>query len=316
MIRPPVYAGLLSALLFVELFALVPRERSIRTETYQVPPYVRFLRSDPSVFRVYGIGGCLFPNTATAFGLDDIGMYEGLFVKRFARYVHTLVDPGFFGEESFHAFRAEIVDPGSPFLDLLNLKYFILPAGVSIPPEQQTALSLRSAYDGEVKIYERLSAFPRAMIRHRVDFLPDDDQILRALKSGYDVRRGLVLKGTAPQGWQAAGGPIDDESSVEAGAAGVNRKAFRVRMAREGFLVVNDVNYPGWKAEVDGRSAALWTANYLFQAVQVPAGEHRVSLRFDPWSVRTGGVLSLVSMVALLLWAGAGRLKAHGIPGR
>jgi len=94
----------------------------------------------------------------------------------------------------------------------------------------------------------------------------------------------------------------------------VNRKAFRVRMVREGFLVVNDVQYPGWKAEVDGRPAPLWTANYLFQAVRVPAGEHRVSLRFAPGSVRAGAVLSLVTLAALLVWARAGRRKDRTIP--
>jgi hypothetical protein len=145
---------------------------------------VRFLRSDPSVFRVYGIGGCLFPNTATAFGLDDIGMYEGLFVKRFARYVHSLVDPGFFGEESFHAFRAEVADPASPFLDLLNLKYFILPPQIPIPPEGPAALSLKPVYQGEVNIFERTRTLARVLIVHRADVVPDGESALRALKSG------------------------------------------------------------------------------------------------------------------------------------
>ena len=301
-IRPGTFAGLLSALLFVELFALVPRERTPRAETYQVPPYVRFLRRDPSVFRVYGIDGCLFPNTATAFGLDDIGLYEGLFVKRFARYVHALVDPRFFGEESFHAFRAEAVDPGSRFLDLLNLKYFIVPAGAPIPPERQAALSLRPVYDGEVKIFERTRALPRVLIVHRADVVSDGESALRALKGGYDARHGVILEGS-PRAGLAPGLPLEDGSSVEAQIFDANWKSFRVRMEHEGFLVVGDVYYPGWKATVDGRRADLLRADYLFQAVHVPAGEHEVRIDFEPASLRAGIAVSFLTLVLLLAWA-------------
>ena len=263
---------------------------------------------------MFGIHGCLYPNTATAFGLDDIGLYEGLFVDRFATYIRELVDDRVFSPTAFHAFREDVWNPGSPFLDLLNLRYFIVPREEAIPPEQQAALSLRPVYEGEVRIYERMNALPRAMIRHRTDFVADDGQILRALRGGYDVRRAVILKGTAPPAPPAAVDPIEGGSSVLSESYGVNRKAFRVRMAQEGFLVVNDVQYPGWRAEVDGRPAPLWTANYLFQAVRVPAGEHRVSLRFDPWSLRAGIVLSLVTLAALLAWARAGRRKARAIP--
>ena len=301
-IRAPAFAGLLSVLLFVELFALVPRERTPRAETYLVPPYVRFLRSDPSVFRVYGIDGCLFPNTATAFGLYDVGLYEGLFVKRFARYVHALVDPRFFGEQSFNAFRAEVVDPGSPFLDLLNLKYFIVPATASIRTERRRALSLEQVYDGEVKILERTRALPRAFIRHRADHVPDGESALRALRSGYDVRRGVILEGE-PSGSHPKGSPLEDGSRVEEQDFGVNTKSFRVRMTNEGFLVVGDVYYPGWKADLDGRRTNLLRANYLFQAVHVPAGEHRVRIDYEPWSFRAGLVLSLLTFALLLFWA-------------
>jgi len=311
-IRPPAFAGLLSALLFVELFVLVPRERTVRAETYQVPPYVRFLRSDPSVFRVYGIEWCLFPNTATAFGLDDIGIYEGLFVKRFARYVHALVDPGFFSEESFHAFRADVADPGSPFLDLLNLKYFILPRDTSIPPAGQAALSLKPVYQGEVNIFERTRALPRVLIVHRAGVVPDGDSALWALKSGYDVRRGVILEGT-PRVRLAPGLPVEDESSIEAQTFGVNHKTFRVRMEHEGFVVVGDVHYPGWKASVDGGRADLLRANYLFQAVRVPAGEHVVQFDFAPASVRAGLVLSLLTLASLLAWAARGS-RGQGAP--
>ncbi len=302
--------GAMAALLALELFLLIPRERVPRAEAFRVPRYVEWLREDPESFRVYGIDGCLFPNTATAFGLDDIGLYEGLFVRNFASYIRELVDGRFFTEESFHAFRSEVVDPGNRFLDLLNLKYFILPADASVPPEQQRSLSLRPVYQGEVKIFERLGVLPRAMVLHRADFVSDEAAALSLLGSGYDFRRRVLLLGSAPEG-EAANGEAIGNSWVEESSYGINRKRFRVSMQRPGYLVVNDVHYPGWKAKVDERPAEILRANYLFQAVRVTEGEHEINFDFEPRSVRGGLVLSVLSGLLLAIWWARGRHKRH-----
>jgi hypothetical protein len=51
---------------------------------------------------------------------------------------------------------------------------------------------------------------------------------------------------------------------------------------RPGFLVLSETAHPRWAARVDGQPAPLLRANYLAQAVPVPAGTHRVELRFEP----------------------------------
>lgn len=48
------------------------------------------------------------------------------------------------------------------------------------------------------------------------------------------------------------------------------------------LLVINDVWHPWWNASVDGREARLVQANAIFRAVPVPAGEHIVTLEFNP----------------------------------
>lgn len=52
------------------------------------------------------------------------------------------------------------------------------------------------------------------------------------------------------------------------------------------WLVLSESMLPGWKAYIDGVEVPIYYANYLFQAVEVPAGKHRVTFEYrDRFSI-------------------------------
>jgi hypothetical protein len=81
-----------------------------------------------------------------------------------------------------------------------------------------------------------------------------------------------------------------------------NHVAVQTQFPEAGFVVLADVNYPGWEAKVDGQMAPLLQADYLFRAVRVPAGAHLVEFEYRPLSFWAGLGVSLAAWMFLAGW--------------
>jgi hypothetical protein len=95
------------------------------------------------------------------------------------------------------------------------------------------------------------------------------------------------------------------------------RQKIRVRTPGAALVVLSQAYYHNWTASVDGTAVPLWRANYAFQAVEVPAGEHEVLLTYKDEALRIGGVISLFSaLVCAVGWRFLPKTKraAAGIP--
>jgi hypothetical protein len=81
-----------------------------------------------------------------------------------------------------------------------------------------------------------------------------------------------------------------------------------------GLLVLTDLYYPGWIAEEEGRRLPILRADGFFRAVALPAGTHRVSFRYRPFSVLVGAGVSAAALLTILLLAGQGEPIRVGRP--
>ena len=71
-----------------------------------------------------------------------------------------------------------------------------------------------------------------------------------------------------------------------------------------GMLVMAQTAYPGWKALADGRPAALHRVNASLMGVYLPAGPHRVHLKYQPASYQIGLYLSLMACAICAMTGG------------
>ncbi|MEJ2150602.1 MAG: YfhO family protein [Chloroflexota bacterium] len=69
----------------------------------------------------------------------------------------------------------------------------------------------------------------------------------------------------------------------------------------DGVLVLSELDYPGWRATVDGKNQTIWRADAGLRALPLRAGDHQIIFTYRPLSVTIGGILSAVCALALLL---------------
>ncbi len=184
-------------------------------------------------------------------------------------------------------------EPDSKLAEISNLKHLLIPFDNYTPSEANNAGTW-----GPLRLYDRKLGLPRAYLVG-VARQSDVDETAQLLSSGQvDPRRTVLLEA----------GPLPKTSPGGGTVTWTSRETDRIELAVEAkgdsILVVSDTEYPGWEATVDGVEAAILRANITFRAVAVPAGSHKVVMRFRPASARWGLILSALSIVAVLGYCG------------
>jgi len=68
-----------------------------------------------------------------------------------------------------------------------------------------------------------------------------------------------------------------------------------------GWLILADAYYPGWRAAIDDAPIEIQLANAAFRAVKLPAGSHQVEFWYEPMPVKSGGLISLMCLVGVII---------------
>jgi uncharacterized membrane protein YfhO len=132
--------------------------------------------------------------------------------------------------------------------------------------------------------------------------------LLDRLATGSDDLRQLALVEEAPSAFRGEPGDVA-AGEVTFETDDPEHVVLRVRAPRRGFLVLADQWFPGWQATVDGTPVEIARANYVFRAVEVPAGDSRVEFRYRPRSVMVGALVSAVTLLGVVAGLFASRRR-------
>jgi len=175
---------------------------------------------------------------------------------------------------------------------------------LALPPERWHRLESF----GEVDVYENLKVMPRAWFVRRLVVEPRT-KLLRTIKEGkWEDGQPFNPAEVAMLETGEADTPVippetaDDlvNAQVKITSYQPQRIELETTNPKPGFLVLSEIYYPGWAAQVDGNPTRIHRTNYNLRGIAVASGNHRVALIYRPSSFRRGAICSAIG-VALLL---------------
>jgi hypothetical protein len=188
----------------------------------------------------------------------------------------------------------QVVDTASPVLPLTNARYLL-----AVKPIEGDAFRLAAELRG-YRIYENPAVLPRCFLVHRVLAVRNLEEAARALHAAdFRPAEWAIVEGMGERIEPGAGAP----ESIEVISDRPTQVELRTRAASAALLVVADSYYPGWEAQVDRRDARVYATDVGFRGIRVPAGEHRVTMRFVPRILYRSAVFSLAALLTLILVA-------------
>jgi hypothetical protein len=157
------------------------------------------------------------------------------------------------------------------------------------------------AQSGDWKLWRHDGAWPRVYLSRNIERLPQDLQLpaltqLAAVPQSAQAYPVVVVPGAFAT---VAAGRLRSQDRVLKWTRTDNTMTTLVQTAAPSLLVQSETLYPGWRAWVNGRPAALQSANFLFRAVEVPAGRSRVDVVYDTQTFRFGSFVSICGLAAV-----------------
>jgi hypothetical protein len=145
----------------------------------------------------------------------------------------------------------------------------------------------------------RRAWMPLATIGQQPIFLADTAALETICHTNFNPRSVVILP---PDTAGAVLNTNGAAASVTSFTMGREKIEVKVKAEAATLLVLAQTYYHPWRAYVDGAPAPLLRANYAFQAVPVPAGEHTVRVVYEDKKFQAGlGLTSITALAVVLL---------------
>jgi len=228
---------------------------------------------DTSYYRVANLAGNPMNDGATSYFHKSIGGYHA-------------AKPGRFQELYYH----HIASNNMEVLNMLNVKYFMFTgADERLNAQQNTEANGNAWFVSTIKSVA--NANDEITSLKREDFNSKSDVVIN--KKQFNPSELTI--------------PKDSTAVIKLTKYKANELHYKTFTSSPQLAVFSEMYYqPGWNAYLDGEKTTHFRANYVLRAMEIPSGNHTIVFKFEPTVIATGGLISLISFVLMLLVAMAG----------
>ena len=252
-----------------------PQYKRQQERIFDKPDWVKFLEQDKSLYRIIELqqGNPTTSNLPAYFKLQNIYGYNPAKI----RIIQDVIE------------NCDIKNP--MVMKLFNTKYI-----VSDVPYQNTNLKLVYR-DSRMNVIENMETLPRAFFVKNYE-VKDKITIISNLRAGnFDPEKIAYLE-------EEPNIKIDSATGAESAnvtSFDIHNLSMDVTATGNNLLFISEVYYPaGWKAFIDGVETPIYKTNYLWRSIVVPAGDHKIEMKFEPQSFKTGFNISIILNILLV----------------
>lgn len=287
----PTFA-VLAALILVDMFPIDKRylnndnfiDKAKFDKPFVASPANQYILNDKALsYRVADITKDMFNDASTCYFHKSIGGYSGAKLRRYQDVITQYLAPGLnqlrsakTAEDMMRQLSQQEV------LNMLNTKYVIF------NPQSQP--------------FENPFAFGNAWMVNDVQIANTPNDEFNALATS-DLHRTAII-GKEFEQEVASYRPQAEDGSITLTDYKPNQLTYNFSANEDKLVVFSEIwTSKGWTMQIDGQESPLLRANYLLRAAMVPAGQHEIVMRYEPKIWKVGGVVSLVSSLAIILFA-------------
>lgn len=286
------------------------------------PPSVKFFQKDKTVFRIAKIGEMgltnasqwtasrninsqghfkeleynldkLQSNLPLLYKIQEANGYEPVIIKHYAQLIAT-----FYAKSTKFSLKSSMHELPLPYYEpklfkLLNIKYVI-------SDKKITDLNLELVFRGSNYIYQNKNVLQRAYIAASPIYIDNDRQSLVSLLSkDFNPEKNVVVTGKSIKNdkilWQPS-----TKSEVKILSYEPNKIVLKAILNGDGFMVLSDAYYPGWKAYANGEEIKIFRVNHAFRGILLGKGKYEVIFRFEPRLFKIGSYITVASILLLV----------------
>ncbi|MCH7409861.1 YfhO family protein [Belliella sp. DSM 111904] len=275
----------ISLLLTLDLWLI--NKRYLNAEAFEYNPSAQFFSPNPAdkvilkdqgYFRVLNLANP-FNDARTSYFFNSIGGYHGAKMRRYQELIENVINPEmsqFIQKAQEGNFDFESI----PALNMLNTKYIM--AGQS-----------------ENAVFENPMANGYAWMPLSIRDVSSNNEEISLIKGLNTLAEATI--NSAEFGSIAAG-----SGEVKLTHQSPNILRYEVDADKGGLVVFSEIYYTaGWKAYVNDQETDIVRTNYLLRGIEVPTGNSKVEMRFEPDSYyKTKPINVAAQYIWLLIFIG------------
>ncbi|HPD34041.1 MAG TPA: YfhO family protein [Candidatus Kapabacteria bacterium] len=148
---------------------------------------------------------------------------------------------------------------------------------------------------GTVSFYENIDRWKTPQLIRNANYIPEDQSSEYMRQHKIDYSKTILLQDVTGINIKQYNDTTEFSKSVKCLDYQPNHLKYNVQSEKNAIMIFSEMYYPDWKGYIDGKKVKIYKADNSFRAIEIPAGNHTVEMKYQSDAFKSCGIISLIS---------------------